>query len=665
MVRQRKNRQSERGFTLAFTIMLTVVLSLAAVAIMAKVFVSSRQSGFTKERQNTMDAAVIGLNMALDEISPGLDRMRNAVWTSAAADLNAPPGSYYPPLTFTQTQMKADGTTANAPVRQLSLVGNIRNWEAFGNWAGTTTAEWNKGWTYVASSSAVQYFDAAPGQTGRATISIGAENTTGAYWYKQIDPKPPVLANGAPDVPTRANGTKVWPNSRGVGIYGNEYPYGLFAQPVLRKVYQVRQNPMVRVAVYVRMSLQDYYGPEVSNGRVVYRNRDLDGRTVPTGQNGLDSTTDTFDGRNFLETNAITFSVFAVSEGTGDSKGVRIHQALNVTLGGAEYISGLSPRLSNGTNINLNGLENDVRRFQATPLGATPYYHLMSPYMAPTLDTPSGNNQLTAHAPITGQVYPASGDLSLNFSTRPATETAVFLYERVALSGTDNAFVVFLIEQIPPSAVGNTQRYWRRRLLFDGPRGYYYHSSGPANTWDSVASPGYNENRPLTFARASYSINPWLSSSGFPSMLWWANKEASNAQIQVPDYLNQEHFYLNTSTPHNLDRTDDRRYPYSARLDRFGNFEVSTRSAGDAGMPAAGDVRGDVVNWSNNPLVDYRGGRLAANMPWQGPTVPVSTAEATVSYFATTWPKNAWSTIWLGNGGGVGLSFTAATWSVF
>lgn len=657
----RKDRQHERGFTLAFTIMLTVVLSLAAVAIMTKVFVSTRNSGFTKEHQNTMDSAVIGLNLAIDEISPGQDRMRNAIWTSAVSAI--PAVAEYPTIAYTQTQMKANGTRSDMPVRQLGLVGNIRNWEAFADWGGTTAAQWNKGWVYVASSSAVQYFDAAPGLTGRATISVGSENTTGAYWYKQNVTKPPTLANGAPDVPAMANGTKIWPNSRGGGIYGNEYPYGLFCQPVLRKIYHVRQNPLVRVAVYVRMSLQDYYGAEIDGGQVVYRNRDLDGRTIPiTGTiAGMDNASASFDGRNFLETNAITFSVFAVSEGTTDSRGVRIHQALNVTLGGAEYISGRSQRTTNGREINIGGLENVNRRVQ-TPGGGTPYVHLLSPYYAPSLDTPSGNSQLTAYTPITGQVYPASADLSFRFDplTRPATEQVAFLYEYIKLAGPDNARVVFLIEQIPIGVNGSTTRHWRRRLLLDYPRGF------SAPLWEPMPATeppvGATESTPMMFRRASYSIDPWVGTTGFPSMLHWANKEATGtAGDRVPLAPSEEHFYNKTNMFTDFTQT---RYPYTARLGAFGNFTIGTQSAGDFGIPAA-DARGDVVTWPGNPLLDYRGARMIATMPWQGPAVPFSQAAASVSYVTTTWPMRAWSTIWSAQGGGIGLAFTAATWSAF
>lgn len=659
----RTDRRHEQGFTLAFTIMLVVVLSLAAVAIMTKVFISTRQSGFTKEHQNTMDAAVIGLNMAIDEISPGMDRMRNAAWTSAVSNLNVP--AEYPSIARTQTQVKSDGASADIPVRELGLAGNIRNWEAFANWNGTTTSEWNKGWVYVASSSTPQYFDAPPGQTGRATVSIGSVNTTGAYWYKQIEPKPPTLAQGAPDVPVRSNGTKLWPNTRG-GIYGNEYPYGLFCQPVLRKVYQVRQSPLVRVAVYVRMSLQDYYGIETVGGQIVYRNRHMDGRTLPVVGNvpGMDNASASFDGRNFLETNAITFSVFAVSEGTQDSRGVRIHQALNVTLGGAEYISGRSPRLnpSDNSDINSNGLENKSRLYQG-PGATTPYVHCFTPYFAPSLDTPSGNSQLTAFAPITGQVYPASGDLSYRFDVRPATEQVMFMYEHIKLAGPDDAQIVFLIEQIPPGVNGQN-RYWRRRLLWDYPRGYL------DPMWN--AGSGLNRNDPMMFNPGSFSatINGaagalWYGSAAFPSMLWWANKEGSastNLTGSVARTPAEEHFYNGPNAFQFV--TTAQRYPYTARLDRFGTFLVGTQSAGDFGVPA-GDARGDVVTWNENPLVDYRGGRLAATLPWQGPTIPVSQAEASVSYVTTTWPKNAWSSIWSSQGGGVGVPFTAATWSVY
>lgn len=657
----KKQRQHEQGFTLAFTIMLTVVLSLAAIAIMTKVFVSTRQSGFTKEHQNTMDAAVIGLNMAIDEISPGMDRMRNAVWTSAVSNVPPAAGDDYPNIALTQTQLKSTGASADTPVRELSLVGNIRNWEAFANWGGTTKDTWNKGWEFVASNPALEYFDATPGQTGKATVSVGSQNLSGGYWYKQLEPKPPTLAEGAPDVPILQNGTKLWPNTRG-GIYGNEYPYGLFCQPVLRKVYQVRQNPIVRVAVYVRMSLQDYYGVDTVNGQIAYSNRHMDGRTIPIQGNmtGMDNASASFDGRNFLETNAITFSVFAVSEGTTDSKGVRIHQALNVTLGGAEYISGRSARITpSGRNINANGLENVDRLYQG-PGAATLFRQCLSPYFAPALDTPSGNSQLTAFSAVTGQVYPASADLTLNFSTRPATEQVVFLYEHIKLAGADDAQVVFLIEQVPPGVNGNNP-YWRRRLLWDYPRGY----SSPL--WDDGGGP--NKNYPMMFSRASFSVDPWTNSAGFPSMLWWANKVAStdvehNPSVntvggKIPLAQTDEHFYY-TNAP-TLFGTTAQRYPFTARLDRFGTFVVGTQSA-----PVKDNVNGDVVKWPNNPLLDYtRTKTLDANMPWQGPTVPYSQAAATVSYVATTWPMRAWSTVWANQGGGVGIPFTAATWSVY
>lgn len=660
--RNRKDRRYEQGFTLAFTIMLTVVLSMAAVAIMTRVFISTRHSGFTKEHQNTMDSAVIGLNLAIDEISPGLDRMRNAVWTNIVSPDTA--GEAFPAIAHTQAQIKAStGASADIPVRELSLAGNIRNWEAFADWSKNTTAEWNKGWVYVASDSAKQYFDVAPGQTGKATISIGNDVTTGAYWYKQLDPKPPTLVDGAPDVPI-LNGVKTWPNSRGTDFRGNEYPYGLFCQPVLRKVYMVRQNPMVRVAVYVRMSLQDYYGVEIQGGKVVYPNRGLDGWTSPDWP-GHTAASASYDGRNFYDTNAITFSVFAVSEGTGVSRGVRIHQALNITLGGAEYISGRSPRTTGAggslvANINKNGLENDAR-LKGVPGGSAEYSHYLGPYFAPALDTPSGNNQLTANAAITGQVYPASADLSFRFDlpARPKHEQAIFLYETIRLPG-DNP-VVFLIEQIPTQVSGAAKPYWRRRLLFDYKDGYVN-----APRWDDL-SHAKSLNTPMMFTRASYSIDPWKeTSNGFPSTLHWGNKPASDTittahgdWIAFPNPV--EHFFGKANLFTDFTPT---RYPYSAQLTGPGTFAIGTQSAGDFGI-AEGDERGDVVKWDKNPLLNYKGGQLDDSMPWQGPAVPRSTADATVSYAVTTWPKNAFSSKWLGNGGGVGLSFTAATWSVF
>lgn len=322
-----RSKRTQGGFTLVFTIFLIAILTTLGVAIITKVWIGTRQSLLNKERQNATDAATIGLNMAMDEISPGIERMRNVVWNSTVGA----PGSQTTAL-LTQA-MILSGTTnpSSQPVRQLSLIGNIRNWDAFADWTRAPgSLGWNKGWTYMqhpSSGTANEYFD--PG-TNRSPVMVGTTNTTNVYWYGQLQPQPPTLADGAMNVPT------TWQNHR-VGIL-DEYPDGMFDQPILKKVYTVRNNPMTRVAVYVRMSLQDYCGAPATNINFAGARNNTAG-TI-----------------NFQDSNAVAFSVFAVSEPTPTARPVRVHQALNVAIGGIEYIAGTGLDAPGTYQITVNGV---------------------------------------------------------------------------------------------------------------------------------------------------------------------------------------------------------------------------------------------------------------------------------------------------------------------
>lgn len=622
---RRPNPKAQTGFTLVMTIVLTLVLTMMGAAILGKIVLTTRDAGRNKERQNTMDAALVGLNMAIDDISPGLERMKNSVWSQGHATEHT-----IRPHT-TQPMVKPSGQTADESVRELGLLGNIRNWEAFADWSKSYgTAGWNRGWNYLSPSAGTLNFDDPNvSDDPLKPIKVSNKSTNGAYWYSQLNPQPPELTrDAAADIPVDANNQKIWKNAA-------EYPRGIFFQPILYKTFTVRQQPLVRVTVFVRMSLHDYFQYDSTNKK--YLNANPDSKFFD------DADTATFNGANFRNSNAITFSVFAVSEETAISRGVRIHQALNVAVGGMEYMSGT------GAGTWARGLENPARMREGNE--AIPFNY-SAPYFAPALNTPSGNNRLIAYSPIMGQVFPANTDLSFDFQTRPATEQVAFFYETITYNrktdATNSDTVVFLIERMPFGA----KPYWRRRLLFDYPAGFGASPVGTAN-WFA----------PIGFKNASYSLSsgtPWtpFQDADFPSMYWWGNVPNGNEgadDIQTRP-VKEERFSTGSFT---LTNNTSTRYPFSAVLSKTGTFSI-----GIEGAPDHSSRRGDVINWPTNPLLGKNGSILPAWMPWEGPTITSPTSNATVSYTVTTWPFHAYSTQWQVYGGSLGLNYAAATWSI-
>lgn len=660
-IRCRSNlKPGEAGFTLAFTIMLTMVFSLLAMAVMVRMYAGMRNAGFTKSHQTLADAANIGLTMALDELTPGLERMRNTVWSSYTGDATVS-------VVSAGYNLDANGNSTGQPLREFTVIGNIRNWEPFADWSQpysdalcTSTApnSWSKGWAFVSSASSnVQFFD-QDAQSPACPVMVGGENTTGAYWYRQLQPTPPT---GHPAAP------KAWPNR------SKEYDSGAFCSPVLKKVYTVRSNPLTRVAVYVRMSFQDYLD-YTSNG--VPRNVGF------MGKSPNDPDTTGFTGANFFKDAAVTFSIFAVSEptwaspGKAMSRGTRLHQALNIGVGGIEFVGG------------AKGIDTDVNTHHFIGGSTYPKFdYWTQPFFPPSLDVPRGDNSLVAGTPITGQVYPASGDLSYNFSGRQATDSVVFLYERIDLP--NNGVVVFLIERLPKDIVtaGSPPALcYRRRLLYDWPGAY---TSPSWREFTSLISPGSTPSSPfgepekafdtIAWAPASYSTGfiatQDYDTKAWSSMGWFANKDTAklalggiNKWYYVP---RAEHFSTNSAAPdYGFSALTDadykgtgidahkHRYPFTEWITRTGKFTIATTSA-----PSAFNV----INWPSNPLMRWnqasRSFNIAmdATMPWEGPTVVNPARNATVSYFVSTWPyltKSGWW--WSAAGGRLGLSYGAA-----
>lgn len=401
LARNRKATRSardERGFTLAFTVFLTFVMIILSAAITAKVMINLKDSSLEKERDTVTNMARIGLNMAAGDILPSLEKVRNLVWTSASASAT----------TAYENTMTSDGRI----LRQMRIFTNIRSWDAFADWSqnpSTSYARWSKGWEYVPHPSSNQW----QGSTARTETFGASENilredgrtpVTNAYIYDLWRDEIPVVRRLAAGNPQPPQG---WRDA--MGSAPSEYPSSIWNTPVLKKVFRVRSydnlntdRRTVRVAVFVRMILRDYYT------------------------------------QSDAASNVVIMSMYAFSEATPLSKPQMHHQAVNVTLGGAE-------------DRNLDTLSyspGDNRLF------------------APAFNT-MGIGVIAEGAPISGQLYHASGN-----NREPAKVNArIYLFEVIPATGPGSgpAPGTYFIDN--DSTTGTPQGGggpYRRRLIEDG-----------------------------------------------------------------------------------------------------------------------------------------------------------------------------------------------------
>jgi type II secretory pathway pseudopilin PulG len=681
MARQFVQRSREQGFTLVFSILLVAIISVLAGTMITRVLVANRAVVNDRAIQNDSDLAVTALNMAFDEVSRNTDLMSNTVWTSQVEDKTsgytrdgaADTAVAVPPrnLAFPAVEAVAAGTTCpecfnvndssgasftfrltTTPLRELALLGNIRNWPAFADWSrwgGNTSWDslpdadrdaWSKGWEYLPEGGYTLRYEMYNGGSGSNTglntgevVKVGSTNTTGTYWYDQMSPRPP--ASGSADTAPRS-----WPN------INQEYPQGLFHQPMLWKVFTLGSEPRPgggaaiprRAAVFVRMSLHDYYSPDSAG---VAQNAYIDGKTV------FSPRTATFNAANLIKSpnalQAITFSIISVGEGrplTYSAAGTpltraparRYHQALNVAVGPCEYNSGNSVGNNQATLYNtrekaLPLFSNDyggALRYPAagsdSPDGkfydrtsrfrdssVTPAQNrnqeifpvllellkdYRAPYFAPSFAT-SGNGRLVMHQPIKGRVFPASLDFrrtrGYSYPWNPTSTSndrrVLFLYEVVELPGTPVREVVFLIERVQ-----GTVTRWRRRLLRD--------TSVAAAAATSRHYSVNGEQIQLPMASHSNVINPWdpglAAEKIYPSLLFVAGKpfirrDAAGGTAYGPRNCCDAPPVTPTTTPHPGFRGWLRVEPWTAgSVTRL--FEV--------GIPVTASFTGAVQNYA-------------------------------------------------------------------
>ena len=357
-------RPNEEGFTLVFTILLVLIVTALAGTVITRVVTSNRATVRDGLNQVDSDLALVGVNLAYDEVGQKTDMMSNVVWSSdqitdaswyasgAVPPRNSPMAAIREvvtgeavPATESVTFNSRSYRLSGYPLRELGLLGNIRYWPAFADWSKwetgatpTNQAQWSRGWEYLPPGTNPLYYESYGSGAGTSTtlaagspIKVDQTITTRSYWYAQISPQPPEDGSAAPEA---------WPNKT------TEYSKGLFYQPVLWKVYKLGKDQAgndLRAAAFVRMSLQEYFGGSGAPNRLI------DGKTV------FSPVVDGFNGANLIGSadarQAITFSIFCVAEGrpltfgtsgavTSRGMAKRYHQALNVAVGPCEYNSG-------------------------------------------------------------------------------------------------------------------------------------------------------------------------------------------------------------------------------------------------------------------------------------------------------------------------------------
>ncbi|MBM3267246.1 MAG: hypothetical protein FJZ01_06325 [Candidatus Sericytochromatia bacterium] len=168
----------ERGFTLALSLFVSVVVMMLAGGLIARILTDMKGAKTSALVASLSNDADIGLNLAEVEIFRDLDVLAGAIWTIGTNDVlvqldqkkivacpevvqatsNAAcvPGDVY---------INQVGTTSYGadPLRNLDLISNARNWPPFGNWThylaptsayggGYKTAD-GVGWTATAPST--------------------------------------------------------------------------------------------------------------------------------------------------------------------------------------------------------------------------------------------------------------------------------------------------------------------------------------------------------------------------------------------------------------------------------------------------------------------------------------------------------------------------------
>ncbi|MBU6428264.1 MAG: type II secretion system GspH family protein, partial [Cyanobacteria bacterium REEB65] len=196
----------QSGFSLALTMMVTVVLILLAGSVIANILNTLRGVTITRQQAGLTNEADLGLKMAESEIDQNLDLMLYTMWSAAAS----------PSMLQSTNATGALDAEGKFPVRDLELLGNARNWPPFCDWA-FYIQHYNNGFTEQATQSGPSSLDPPPaGWTIPYTIL--EQDATPSPIFNENDP---CLTRGWWKVPRDSRpDDDYYTDTNGSGTYG-------------------------------------------------------------------------------------------------------------------------------------------------------------------------------------------------------------------------------------------------------------------------------------------------------------------------------------------------------------------------------------------------------------------------------------------------------------
>ena len=421
--------EEQKGQTIAITMMVTLLMLLLSATVVTSVIQNMRDAAESKNQATLYSAAEVGLGMAQRDINRSAYFMLGLAWSRFFSSDN-------PEGTLNQFFSPAKNGT---PYKFFEYFKDLRNWPGFtvqDGWVklnpGSETADnsyhfprtdayadqiigenaaddslskkqhfitrsWKKGVDYASA-------DSAANRTQRYRYYVKRPNgvaTPSCYgWYNDLLPL---------DYGTAGDGTAA----------------GAYQSLVYKKLYTFRNDggsPPIRVAVYIRMNLEDYVSTKTTDGN---KGNPL----CDCGAGGTRYHTETANTSldNYIShcpRNSVKFLIAAVSESTLDADSQFSQCNMTVELGGAVRIQELPfNKLPNGS---ISGLANMV----ISDLGYLYDPGCFAPVLSPLVAADPGGMVGCKGATVSGMVFPAGATTDL-MATNPVhwwERGRVFLY---------------------------------------------------------------------------------------------------------------------------------------------------------------------------------------------------------------------------------------------
>lgn len=318
-------RSPQSGQTLAITLFLTTLILTLCVAVIGSILKTTQESAKARSFATLYNAAEAGLGMGQRDVNRAAYYMVNLVWTTRSASSSEVLNTELGPL--------GDGQ----PYKIFEYFSKIQNW------MGLDAAN---GWMVLPTASVGvpdKYYDFNHNGTQESDEELGSvtkDNLVPGVHQKFITKswKTSINMASAPDKELyryyirRNTGDTVLKPPSYATWYDDKMPLSYddvtkTNNPIIKKVYVVSTKPLVRVAVYIRMDLSDYYqgSPICECGPGGTRYHNLSG----------DANAGSPQYVTRCPNNTVRFLIAAVSESTPDAPSQFAQTNVTVELGRA------------------------------------------------------------------------------------------------------------------------------------------------------------------------------------------------------------------------------------------------------------------------------------------------------------------------------------------